>query len=45
MYVTILHLCRIAHDLSDEEHTLVKFFGDDYRRYRAKVPTRIPFIR
>lgn len=27
-----------------EEMALVKFFGDDYIKYRAEVPTRILFI-
>jgi len=31
---------RIEH----EEEMLIKFFGDDYRRYKKEVPTRIPFI-
>lgn len=29
---------------TDEEQDLVKFFGDDYRNYRQKVGTGIPFI-
>ncbi|CAG7848608.1 Protein-S-isoprenylcysteine O-methyltransferase; AltName: Full=Farnesyl cysteine carboxyl methyltransferase; Short=FCMT; AltName: Full=Isoprenylcysteine carboxylmethyltransferase; AltName: Full=Prenylated protein carboxyl methyltransferase; Short=PPMT; AltName: Full=Prenylcysteine carboxyl methyltransferase; Short=pcCMT [Serendipita indica DSM 11827] len=28
-----------------EERALVRFFGDDYKTYRERVPTRIPFIR
>jgi protein-S-isoprenylcysteine O-methyltransferase len=31
---------RIEH----EEDKLVDFFGEDYQRYRKRVPTRIPFI-
>ncbi|KAK0389131.1 hypothetical protein NLU13_2706 [Sarocladium strictum] len=31
---------RIEH----EEDKLVDFFGQDYQRYRKRVPTRIPFI-
>ncbi|KAK0255142.1 farnesyl cysteine-carboxyl methyltransferase [Friedmanniomyces endolithicus] len=27
-----------------EERTLVEFFGDDYREYRKRVGTRIPFV-
>ncbi|KAL1925575.1 uncharacterized protein VTP21DRAFT_458 [Calcarisporiella thermophila] len=27
-----------------EEHTLVRFFGHDYRAYRSRTPTYIPFI-
>jgi len=27
-----------------EEQALVRFFGDDYRQYRTKVGTKIPFI-
>ncbi|KAK3068423.1 farnesyl cysteine-carboxyl methyltransferase [Teratosphaeriaceae sp. CCFEE 6253] len=27
-----------------EERTLVQFFGDDYRAYRKRVGTRIPFV-
>jgi len=27
-----------------EEWALVKFFGDDYRQYRQRVGTKIPFI-
>jgi len=29
----------------DEEKALVRFFGTEYTEYKAKVPTRIPFIR
>jgi len=28
-----------------EEKALIRFFGTDYTEYKAKVPTRIPFIR
>ncbi|KAG8781811.1 hypothetical protein FRC15_008065, partial [Serendipita sp. 397] len=28
-----------------EEKALVRFFGTEYQEYRARVPTRIPFIR
>lgn len=28
-----------------EEEYLVKFFGKDYEEYRARTPTRIPFIK
>ena len=28
-----------------EEWYLVKFFGDDYKRFQKEVPARIPFIR
>lgn len=31
--------------LIDEEKALVKFFEADYQAYKARVPTRIPFIR
>ncbi|EGO02186.1 hypothetical protein SERLA73DRAFT_177994 [Serpula lacrymans var. lacrymans S7.3] len=27
-----------------EEKALVKFFGDEYEKYKRRVPTRIPFI-
>jgi len=30
--------------LAAEERTLVEFFGDDYREYRKRVGTRIPFV-
>lgn len=28
-----------------EEAALIRFFGDDYKRYKARVGTKIPFIR
>lgn len=34
-----------ANRIRGEEVFLVKFFGDDYVRYRQEVPTRILFIR
>ncbi|KAK3622483.1 farnesyl cysteine-carboxyl methyltransferase [Elasticomyces elasticus] len=47
-------LCLVAYALAlwkffyvrvkAEEHTLVEFFGDDYRAYRRRVGTRIPFV-
>lgn len=33
-----------SHRILIEEMALVKFFGDDYIKYRAEVPTRILFI-
>lgn len=31
--------------IKDEEIYLVEFFGKDYEEYRARTPTRIPFIK
>lgn len=31
--------------LTEEEEFLVRFFGQDYRDYRAKTSVWIPFIR
>ncbi|KAJ5068954.1 protein-s-isoprenylcysteine o-methyltransferase [Anaeramoeba ignava] len=31
--------------IQDEELNLIKFFGDEYRKYRSKTPTYIPFIK
>ena len=28
-----------------EEDALINMFGDDYKKYRERVPTRIPFIK
>ena len=28
-----------------EEHSLLRFFGDDYSDYQKKVPSGIPFVR
>ncbi|PVF96493.1 ICMT-domain-containing protein [Serendipita vermifera] len=33
------------HRIKYEERLLVLFFGKDYEAYRARVPTRIPFLR
>jgi len=32
------------HRIHSEEGALIKFFGDDYVQYRARVGTKIPFI-
>lgn len=29
---------------ADEERYLITFFGDDYREYRNRTPTLIPFV-
>jgi protein-S-isoprenylcysteine O-methyltransferase len=31
--------------IKKEEKNLIKFFGDDYERYRSKTPIGIPFIK
>lgn len=30
---------------ADEEKYLIEFFGDDYKQYKARVGTGLPFIR
>ena len=42
---TIVSWNYFADRITDEETQLIQFFGDDYKKYRQKTPTWIPFIR
>ena len=37
-------LLMVTNGMTEEEELLIKFFGDDYIRYRAKTRVGIPLI-